>query len=56
MLEELLDEVPEWRKAVVREELARFQANVARSFADSVDLDRAGTADPQGVGGASPSG
>jgi uncharacterized membrane protein len=52
MLEELLDEVPEPRRAAVRGELARLDATVARSFAESVDLDRARTADPQGMGGA----
>jgi uncharacterized membrane protein len=51
MLEELRDEVrPEFRPAV-EEELARLEATVRRSFADSVDLDRASTADPQGIGG-----
>jgi uncharacterized membrane protein len=54
MLEELLEEVPEGRRAPVREELTRLDATVAHSFADSVDLDRARTADPQGMGGASP--
>jgi uncharacterized membrane protein len=54
MLEELLEEVPEGRREPVREELARLDATVAHSFADSVDLDRARTADPQGMGGASP--
>jgi uncharacterized membrane protein len=52
MLEELLDEVPEPRRAAVHDELARLDATVARSFAESVDLDRARTADPQGMGGA----
>jgi uncharacterized membrane protein len=56
MLEELLEEVPEGRREPVREELARLDATVAHSFADSVDLDRARTADPQGMGGASPTG
>jgi uncharacterized membrane protein len=51
MLEELRDEVrPELRPAV-EEELARLEATVTRSFSDSVDLDRANTADPQGIGG-----
>jgi uncharacterized membrane protein len=51
MLEELRDEVrPENRPAVL-EELARLEATVTRSFAASVDLDRANTADPQGIGG-----
>jgi hypothetical protein len=35
----------------VAEEVARLQTTVARTFADSVDLDRANTADPQGIGG-----
>jgi uncharacterized membrane protein len=54
MLEELLEEVPELRRAAVRDELARLDTTVARSFADSVDLDRARTADSQGMGGATP--
>jgi uncharacterized membrane protein len=54
MLEELLEEVPEWHRSAVRAELARLDATVAETFADSVDLDRARTADPQGMGGASP--
>jgi uncharacterized membrane protein len=56
MLQELLEEVPERRQMAVRDELARLDATVARSFADSVDLDRARTADPQGMGGAQPAG
>jgi uncharacterized membrane protein len=51
MLEQLRDEVrPEYRPAV-EEELARLDVTVKRSFANSVDLDRANTADPQGIGG-----
>ena len=51
LLEELHAEVrPEYR-AAVRDELTRLDATVARSFGDSVDLDRAGTADTQGIGG-----
>ena len=51
MLEELDDQVlPEHRPAV-EQELARLDATVARKFGDSVDLDRASTADPQGIGG-----
>jgi hypothetical protein len=41
---------PEHR-AAVEEELACLDMTVARTFANSVDLDRAKTADPQGVGG-----
>jgi uncharacterized membrane protein len=52
LLEELLEEVPERRRPSVRDELTRLDATVARSFADSVDLDRARMADPQGMGGA----
>ena len=52
MLEELLDEVPESRRVAVRDELARLDGTVSRGFADSVDLDRALAADPQGMGGA----
>jgi uncharacterized membrane protein len=55
MLEELLEELPERRRTAVRDELDRLDATVARSFAESVDLDRARTADPQGMGGAQPS-
>jgi uncharacterized membrane protein len=51
MLEELREEVPERRRPPVSEELARLELTVARSFADSVDLDRARTADAQGLGG-----
>ena len=51
MLEELHDEVrPEFR-AAVKDELGRLDATVVRSFGDSVDFDRASTADTQGIGG-----
>ena len=51
MLEELHDEVrPEYR-AAVKDELARLDATVARSFGASVDFDRASIADTQGIGG-----
>jgi uncharacterized membrane protein len=51
MLEELRDEVrPEYR-AAVEDELRRLEASVGRSFAGSPDLDRAHTADRQGIGG-----
>jgi uncharacterized membrane protein len=56
MLEELLEEVPESRRVAVHDELTRLDATVARSFADSADLDRAGIADAQGMGGATPTG
>jgi uncharacterized membrane protein len=51
MLEELRDEVRPEHRPAVEEELARLGITVGRSFADSVDLDRANTADPQGIGG-----
>jgi uncharacterized membrane protein len=50
MLEELRGEVREEHRAAIDEELARLDATVARSFGDSVDFDRASTADPQGMG------
>ena len=56
MLEELLEELPERRREPVREELRRLAATVGRSFGESVDLDRARIADPQGMGGTSPTG
>jgi len=51
MLEELCDEVRAEHRPAVEEELTRLKATVARAFADSVDADRANTADPQGMGG-----
>jgi uncharacterized membrane protein len=51
MLEELRDEVRPEQRAAVQEELARLDVTVTRTFAGSVDLDRANTADPQGIGG-----
>jgi uncharacterized membrane protein len=51
MLEELHDEVRPEHRAAVQEELARLNVTVTRTFADSVDLDRANTPDPQGIGG-----
>ena len=45
------DEVRAEHRPAVEEELARLQTTVTRAFADSVDLDRANTADPQGIGG-----
>src|SRR5262249_914024 len=41
MLEELHDEVRPEHRPAVEDELARLQTTVARTFADSVDLDRA---------------
>jgi uncharacterized membrane protein len=51
MLEELQTEVRPEHRAALEEELARLDATVLRCFGDSVDLDRASTADPQGIGG-----
>ena len=51
MLEELRDGVRPEHRPAVDEELARLDMTVARAFANSVDLDRANTADPQGIGG-----
>jgi uncharacterized membrane protein len=51
MLEELRDEVRPEHRPAIEEELARLDVTVARTFADSVDMDRANTGDPQGIGG-----
>ena len=51
MLQELHEQVPPHRRPPVKEELARLEATVARTFAGSVDLDRAAAGDPQGIGG-----
>ena len=52
LLEELHGSVlPEHRRAV-EDELARLEAQVELEFGTSADLDRAGEADPQGIGGA----
>ena len=53
LLEELHDEVREEHRPAIDEELARLDATVARNFGDSVDIDRAQVADPQGIGGRS---
>lgn len=51
MLDELGEEVlPEHRPAVL-DEIARLDATVAAHWGRSVDLDRAGMADRQGMGG-----
>jgi len=51
MLEELRDQVRPENRLAVEEELTRLNVTVRRTFANSVDLDRANTADPQGIGG-----
>jgi uncharacterized membrane protein len=53
LLEELHEEVLEEHRPAIDEELSRLDATIARSFADSVDIDRARIADPQGIGGRS---
>jgi uncharacterized membrane protein len=56
MLEELLEAVRPEQRPAVEAELARLDATVALRFADLPDLDRAGRADRQGIGGPGPSG
>ena len=56
MLEELREEVRPEHRAAVEDELARLDATVARSYGDSVDLDRASIPDAQGIGGRESSG
>ena len=51
MLEELREVVRPEHRPAVEEELARLDVTVKRNFANSFDLDRANTADPQGIGG-----
>lgn len=51
VLEELRESVLPERSDAVDRELARLDATVARSFGETVDLDLAGAADPQGIGG-----
>ena len=51
MLEELRRQVPAWRRAAVEEELTRIDAAVTEAWGQSVDLDLARIADPQGIGG-----
>jgi uncharacterized membrane protein len=51
MLVELHEEVLPEHRAAVEEELVRLDATVARSFGESIDIDRASVADAQGIGG-----
>jgi uncharacterized membrane protein len=53
MLMELHDEVLPENRPSVEAELARLDATVLRAFGESVDLDRAGASDAQGIGGRS---
>ena len=51
MLEKLSEQVRPENRAAVQVEIARLDATVARSFSGSIDRDRAGIADRQGIGG-----
>ena len=51
LLEELQQEVHPENRAAVQAELARLNATVAATYSDSIDRDRAGIADRQGLGG-----
>lgn len=51
LLEGLDQAVRPEHRAAVQAELARLDATVREGFADSVDKDRAGASDPQGIGG-----
>jgi uncharacterized membrane protein len=54
MLQELRKDVRPEHQGAVEEELARLDATVASTFGSSPDLDRAGIADRQGIGGETP--
>jgi uncharacterized membrane protein len=51
VLEKLLQEVRPENRAAVEAEIARLDATVAAAFSGSIDSDRAGIADRQGLGG-----
>ena len=51
MLENLIGSMPSGRVAVLKEQLRLLQSNVARSFTDPEDCERARHGDYQGVGG-----
>jgi uncharacterized membrane protein len=51
MLEDLRGEVLPQHRDAVTAELARLDATVAQSFGDSIDLESARIADPEGMGG-----
>jgi uncharacterized membrane protein len=53
MLEELAEGVLPERRMAVEDELARLDATLDRRWGESVDADRARTADRQGIGGPS---
>jgi len=50
MLEELREEARPEHRPAVDEEIRRLSETVSRTFAHSVELDRAGVADAQGIG------
>jgi hypothetical protein len=54
LLEELLDTVLPEHRSAIEEELRRLDATVGQSWGDSVDFDRASTADRQGMAARSP--
>jgi uncharacterized membrane protein len=54
LLEELLDTARLEHRAAIEEELRRLDATVSENWGDSVDLDRASSADRQGIGGTVP--
>jgi uncharacterized membrane protein len=51
VLEQLLQEVRPENRGAVKAEIARLDATVAAGFSGSIDRDRAGIADRQGMGG-----
>jgi uncharacterized membrane protein len=51
VLDKLLQEVRPENRAAVKAEIARLDAGVAAAFSGSIDRDRAGIADRQGMGG-----
>jgi hypothetical protein len=50
-LEALREDVRPEHRAAVEDELARLDSTITAQWGDSVDLDRAGIADAQGIGG-----
>ena len=53
LLEDLRGRVLPERREAVEDELARLDATIATHWSDTIDLDRARTADGQGIGGPS---
>jgi uncharacterized membrane protein len=54
MLENLIENLPEQRKPLLRQELSLLKRKVDRTFSDPEDLARADTGDSQGMGGSPP--